>query len=98
MLTASLIEHSYRGFALSAWVEGARKLFADGVVEVNPEDAQGEGISDGDEVVVISDTFEKVWTAKIVKSQRRGILRVTVPMDEFPRPNPCQVRIRKKDV
>ncbi len=98
MLTASMIEHSYRGFALSAWVEGARKLFADGVVEVNPEDAQGEGISDGDEVVVISDTFEKVWTAKIVKSQRRGILRVTVPMDEFPRPNPCQVRIRKKDV
>ena len=40
LLTTSVVEHTYRGFPLSTWVEGARKLFAEGMVDINSEEAK----------------------------------------------------------
>ncbi len=98
LLNTSVIEHAYRGFSLSTWVEGARKLFAEGTVVINPQDAGKAGISSGDEVVVTSARFEKAWPATIVSEQPKGTLHVTLRQGESVGPNPHPVRIRKKDV
>jgi len=98
ILNTSLSEHSYRGFSLTTWVEGTRKLFDDGIIVLNPEDAKKAGISQGDEVIVTSAQFEKVWVAKISDDQSQGTLHVTLLQDEAVGPNPHPVRIRKKDV
>jgi formate dehydrogenase alpha subunit len=98
LLTTSVIEHTYRGFLLSTWVEGARKIFAQGIVNINIEDARKAGLSEGDEVVVTSAHFEKVWPAKISGDQPQGTLHVTLRQGESIGPNPHPVRIRKKDV
>jgi predicted molibdopterin-dependent oxidoreductase YjgC len=98
ILNTSLSEHSYRGFSLTTWVEGTRKLFDDGIIALNPEDAKKAGISQGDEVIVTSAQFEKVWVAKISDDQSQGTLHVTLRQDEAVGPNPHPVRIRKKDV
>ena len=98
ILNNSLAEHSYRGFSLTTWVEGARKIFNDGLIDLNPEDADKNGISEGDEVVVTSAQFEKVWLARISNDQLQGTLHVTLRQGEAVGPNPHPVRIRKKDV
>ncbi len=97
LLTTSVLEHTYRGFPLSWWVEGAKKIFADGMVEINPQDAQKVGISPGDEIVVTSEHFEKSWPVRIKTDQPEGALHVTLHPGEAIRPNPHPVRIRKKD-
>jgi len=97
LLTTSVIEHTYRGFPLSLWVEGAKKIFADGMVDLNPQDAQKAGISPGDEIVVASEHFEKIWPVRIKIDQPEGALHVTLHLGEAIRPNPHPVRIRKKD-
>jgi predicted molibdopterin-dependent oxidoreductase YjgC len=97
LLTTSVIEHTYRGFPLSLWVEGAKKIFADGMVDLNPQDAQKAGISPGDEIVVASEHFEKIWPVRIKIDQPEGALHVTLHPGEAIRPNPHPVRIRKKD-
>ena len=98
LLTTSVVEHIYRGFPLSTWVEGAKKLFAEGMVAINPEDAEKAGISEGDEVVVTSTHFEKIWPVRILSDQPQGTLHVTLRPGESLGPNPHPVRIRKKDV
>jgi formate dehydrogenase alpha subunit len=98
ILNTSLSEHSYRGFSLTSRVEGARKLFNDGIIELNPEDANKNGISEGDEIIVTSAQFEKVWDAKISDDQSQGTLHVTLSQGEAVGPNPHPVRIRKRDV
>lgn len=98
ILIASLSENLYRGFPLSAWVEGARKLFPEGELLLHPIDGERYGVLDGDQVVVASSHFEKVWKAKILKSQPQGMLRVTVSRNDFPGPNPTHVTIRKNNV
>ncbi|MFH0930411.1 MAG: molybdopterin-dependent oxidoreductase, partial [Candidatus Zixiibacteriota bacterium] len=98
ILNNSLAEHSYRGFSLTTWVEGARKIFNEGLIDLNPEDANKNGISEGDEVVVTSAQFEKVWLARISNDQLQGTLHVTLRQGEVVGPNPHPVRIRKKDV
>jgi len=98
ILTTSVAEHTYRGFPLSTWVEGLRKLFNEGTIDLNPEDADKNGISQGDEVVVTSTQFEKVWVARISNDQLQGTLHVTLRQGESIGPNPHPVRIRKKDV
>jgi formate dehydrogenase alpha subunit len=98
VLHTSLIEHTYRGFPLSTWVEGLRAIFPEGRIEINPEDAQKFEISDGDQVLVTSDSFEKAWVAKLSSDQSPGTLHVTLPPAESLGPNPFSVKIRKKDV
>ncbi len=98
ILTTSVAEHTYRGFPLSTWVEGLRKLFNEGTIDLNPEDADKNGISQGDEVVVTSTQFEKVWVARISNDQLQGTLHVTLRQGESIGPNPHPVKIRKKDV
>ena len=98
LLVTSIVEHTYLGFPLSAWVEGLRPLFAEGIVDINPEDAERGKIVEGDEVVVTSPHFEKVLRARIMKAQPQGILDATVDQGESLGPNPTPVRIRKKDV
>jgi len=96
LLNASVVEHTYRGFALSTWVEGARKLFTEGLVDINSEDARKAKISQGDEVVVTSANFEKIWPARITSEQAQGTLHVTLRPGEYIGPNLHPVRIRKK--
>ena len=98
LLTTSVMEHTYRGFSFSHWVEGAGKLFAEGIVDINTEDAQKVGITSGDEVVVTSELFEKIWPARITSDQPEGTLHVTLHQGESIKPNPHPVRIKKKDV
>lgn len=96
LLNTSVVEHTYRGFPLTRWVEGAKKLFADGVVEISPSDARKAKISEGDRVVVTSARFEKTWPAKITSQQPEGTLRVTLRPGESVGFNPHPVRIRKE--
>jgi anaerobic selenocysteine-containing dehydrogenase len=98
LFVTSIVEHTYLGFPLSSWVEGLRPLFAEGIVDINPEDAERGKILEGDEVVVTSPHFEKVLRARIMKAQPQGILDATVDQGESLGPNPTPVRIRKKDV
>ena len=98
LLNTSVVEHTYRGFPLSNWVEGAAKLFTEGVVEINPEDARKARISEGDRVVVKSARFQRTWPVRITIEQPQGTLHVTLAQGEWVGPNPHPVRIRRKDV
>jgi formate dehydrogenase alpha subunit len=97
LLTTSVVEHVYRGFPLSTWVEGAGVLLTEGIVEINLEDAEKAEICEGDEIVVISESFEKIWPIRITSDQPVGTLHVTLHQGESIRPNPHPVRIKKKD-
>ncbi len=97
-LNISIDEHTYLGFPLSNWVEGARKLFPVETVDINPEDARKAGILQGDEVIVTSADFEKVWPARIVSDQPKGTLQVTLPHGEAVAHSRCTASIRKRNV
>ncbi len=98
LLYASVIEHTYQGFPLSVWVEGLRKLFNEGMVHINPEDARKAGIFQGDEVEITSAHFKKIWPVKVISEQQPGTLHITLPQSESVGPNPHPVRIRKRNV
>ena len=98
VLSASLAEHTHRGFSLATWVEGAQTLFPEGVVHVHPTDAAAAGIEPGDEVIVTSVHFEKTWRASIRNEQQEGTLHVVLGHGESINPNPDHVSIRKRDV
>jgi predicted molibdopterin-dependent oxidoreductase YjgC len=98
LLNTSVIENTYRGFPLSTWVEGARTVFAQGILTINPEDAARREITEGDSVMVTSANFEKEWTAKISNEQRKGTLHVTLRQGEYVGANPHPVKIRKSNV
>jgi predicted molibdopterin-dependent oxidoreductase YjgC len=98
LLHISSVEHIYRGFPLTAWVAGAREIFPQGTVDMNPEDARKAGISQGDAVVVSSDHFQKTWTVHIVDEQPPGTLHVTLRESASLGANPQRVKVKKKDV
>ncbi len=98
LLTISIDEHTYKGFGLRHWVGGAKVLFSHALVEVNPEDAAGASICDGDEVVVTAARFERTWPVRVVREQARGVLNVVLGRDEIPEPGPVPVRMSKKNV
>ena len=58
-LDVSVDEHTYRGFPISIRAKGLTQLLPDNVLEISPEDAQGIGVSDGDEVVVTASSVRK---------------------------------------
>jgi anaerobic selenocysteine-containing dehydrogenase len=98
MLTATAAEHSHRGFPLSRWVEGSKLLLTDGVLEINPRDAQRAGISNGDYAVVESNTLRMEWPARVTPDQPERALRVALVDFELVNANPQPVKIRRKDV
>ncbi len=98
LLYTSVVENTHRGFSLSTWVEGARKIFPQGIMEMNPEDARKAKISEGDQVVVTSAYFKRTWPTRISNQQLQGTLHVTLREGESVGLNPHPVRIRKKDV
>jgi len=79
-------------------VEGAEKLFPAGVLEINPEDAEKTGISPGEEAVVTSKRFERIWPVKITTNQPKGTIHITLRQGETLEPNPCPVRMKSKNV
>lgn len=98
LLQTTSIEHTYRGFPLSTYVDGLRSLLAENSLEIGPEDAGRLGLITGDEVIVTSLEFEKIWPARVIDEQSPGILHVTLPQGEISGYNPYPVRIRKKNV
>jgi anaerobic selenocysteine-containing dehydrogenase len=98
VLSATAAEDTYRGFPLSTWVEGARKLFPEGVLEISPKDAAQAGIGNGDEVILSSDHFESVWPARVSSDQPEGMLHIVLRQGEILNPNPHPVSVRKRDV
>ncbi|PKK81986.1 MAG: hypothetical protein CVT49_16015 [candidate division Zixibacteria bacterium HGW-Zixibacteria-1] len=98
LLQTSAIEHTYRGFPLSAYVGGLRDLLMENFLEIGPDDAKELGLISGNEVIVTSAEFEKTWPARVVDEQSPGILHVTLPQGEISGYNPYPVRIRKKNV
>ncbi len=98
ILTSSIPEHIYRGFPISARVEGAKALFAEATVEISREDAEEAGMSQGDEVLVISRTFETNLRANIVDGQEKGRLHISPGHGEFIGAGPHPARIVKSHV
>jgi predicted molibdopterin-dependent oxidoreductase YjgC len=96
LLTVSAVEHSHRGFPLSAWVEGSKMLLTEEMLEINPADAKDAGIARGDEVIVISNHFERTLPAKLAGEQPAGTLHASLREHAFFNPNPHPVRIRRK--
>lgn len=98
LLTLSAVEHTYRGFSLSSWVEGSKMLLTEGTLEINPEDAQALSVSNGDTVTITSNSFEKSLPVKIHGQQPRGIVHASLRECVMIHPNPQPVKIRKANV
>jgi predicted molibdopterin-dependent oxidoreductase YjgC len=95
---AGIVEHTHRGFPLAAWVEGAKMLFTEGVLEISPADAETLQLCDGDAALVQGASFENIWRVRIVQNQPRGAVHAAV-LDTTPlHPNPQPVSVRKTDV
>ena len=98
VLSAAVSEHTYKGLPLQEFVPGTRELFVEGVVEISPEDAASAGISEGDEVIISSNGFEKTLRASLIDEQPPGSLCTTLDGPETDGRRTLKVNIRKKDV
>jgi hypothetical protein len=98
VLSASVADHSYRGFRLTDFVGGAKELFSEGVALINARDAENAGISSGDSMVLTGDDFERILPAQILEDQPEGFIHAVLRPEEMFNPNPLPVRIRKSDV
>ena len=97
-LDISINEHNYKGFPISLWAKGLKKILPDNKLAVSPEDAEKLGLADGDELVVTGEDFERSWPIQVVKQQPQGVLHIILNEWEIVGPTPCPVRIRRKDV
>jgi formate dehydrogenase (NADP+) alpha subunit len=98
LLTVSIEEHTYKGFALRHRVGGARAVFPHGVVKLSPKDAADTNVSDGDEIVVMASDFERVWPVRVADEQTDGVLHVVLSREEVPGANPAPAKMSKKNV
>jgi formate dehydrogenase alpha subunit len=98
LLYALKNEHTYRGITLSEWVHGAKTIFPSGRLLIHPKDATRFQIKDGDEVILTSEQFEKIWPVKISPEMSVGKLQVTLSSGEYIGQNPISVKVRKKNV
>lgn len=97
-LTTRVVEHIYRGMPLSTWVDGSRKIFSEGIVAMNPEDARKAKLKDGDVISVHSDSLKRIWPITIDPGQPAGTLFVILGQGESILPNPQPVKIRRSHV
>ena len=97
-LTTRMVEHTYRGMPLSMWVDGSRKIFSEGIIEINPDDARRAKLNNGDVITVRSDSIKRSWPVKIEPGQPAGTLFVILGQEEAILPNPQPVRIRRSHV
>ncbi len=88
-------EHTHRGFPLSAHVDGAKKIFSEGYLILNPIDARKYRIGKDDLVDVNSVNFKEIWPAKISAEQPEGSLYISLPAGGMININPRPVRIKK---
>jgi len=98
LLYTSPPEHAYRGFPITAWVEGFRALSGEAMVDINSEDAARADISNGDGVAVTSPDFEQVCRAQVLDEQPRGTLHVALRPGDSIGGNPHPAKIRKYNV
>ncbi len=98
LLTGSVVAHSYRGFPLSLYVNGAKTIFPEGVIEINDEDARKAKIKSGDDVIVESGTLKGHWRVSVIARQPRGTVHVRLRLGEIVSHNPHAVSMRKNDV
>ncbi len=98
LLTKTLPEHAHRGFTLSTWVAGARQLFREGTLSINPQDAREAAVAEGDQVVLKAARDERICRVRLQREQPRGTLHLALGQGEPVGPNPVPVRIRKHEV
>ena len=98
MLELGADEHAYRGFPISGVVDGAKVLFPSGFIRINPDDAAGVKLADGDTAVMAARGFETERPVRITRSQQRGTLGLAVGAGDPLAPGLYAVRIGKKDV
>ncbi len=98
VLRVAVSEHTYRGLSLREFVPGTGELFIEGVVEMNRDDALNAGVSEGDEVIVNSDGFEKIWRARLIDEQPPGLLSTILDGPDTDGLRTLRVNLRKKDV
>ncbi|MFH0990156.1 MAG: molybdopterin-dependent oxidoreductase [bacterium] len=98
LFSISVVEHSHRGYPLSAWVEGSKMLLTEGMAEINPEDAKEISVNQGDPIIVTSNGTERTWFVKIMRDQPRGTLHASLRDCAAIQPNPQHVSIRKANV
>jgi predicted molibdopterin-dependent oxidoreductase YjgC len=96
LLSASPLEHTYRGQPVTSWVDGARRLFPETIVTIHPRDAQRIDIHTGDEVVISWGRSRQVQRARLTEDQPLGSLHVAGPLGLLLDGNPQRVRISKK--
>lgn len=98
LLETKFIEHSYRGYPLAKWVDGAEKLFPVETLIMNPVDAGKIGIADNQNVQITGEQYDKTLPVCIRNEQTQGILKINIPFDEAKMANPARVKVRKIDV
>ncbi|MDZ7295954.1 MAG: molybdopterin-dependent oxidoreductase [candidate division KSB1 bacterium] len=76
--------HSYGGFPLSEFVEGARRIFASAQAVFHPEDARALGLSHGQLVELAGNGFQWVGTAAVRAGQPRGVASVELAGHALP--------------
>lgn len=78
VLTTHLSDQTYHGFPISNYVEGLQVLYPEEMLCINPDDAETMGISPGDQVLVTSPNFAKIWPAWLDIRQQPGTLSVSL--------------------
>ncbi|MBN1535240.1 MAG: (2Fe-2S)-binding protein [Anaerolineales bacterium] len=78
MLTAHLSDQTYLGMPISNFVEGLQVLYPEEMLCINPDDAETMGIEPGDNVLVTSLNFAKIWPAWLDSRQQPGTLSVSL--------------------
>ncbi len=78
ILTTHLSDQTYLGLPISNYVEGLQVLYPEEMLCINPEDAESMDISPGDNVLVTSLNFAKIWPAWLDARQQPGTLSVSL--------------------
>jgi predicted molibdopterin-dependent oxidoreductase YjgC len=98
LLEVSNAEHTYRGFPIGDWVEGSRDIFTERVIGINPADAADAGITEDDDILVMSPLFEERCPVRFNAELPRGTLHVTLSRRDGAGRDVHAVNIRKCDV
>ena len=73
-------------------------LFPSGFIRINPDDAAGAKLADGEAAVMAARGFETERPVRITRNQQKGTLGLATGAGDQPGPGLYATRIRKKDV